>query len=102
MDRGGKKRRRDRPRFSSGHLIAAHYCTQDVHGRQKVCPNRGTRRTPGAGYARRPVNAIHYHNRMTRAARAENPPASFPRRGSHNGADRKPQLREPRYSVELN
>lgn len=46
--------------------------------------------------------ASYHHNRMTRAARAENPPASFPRRDSHNGADRKPQLREPRYSVELN
>lgn len=39
---GGKKRGKGRPRFSSGHLIAAHYCTQDVHGRQKVCPNGGT------------------------------------------------------------
>lgn len=55
-----EKKYKGQLRFSSDHLIAAHYCTQDVPGRQKVCLHGESNRMPGAGYLRRLVNAIHY------------------------------------------
>ena len=55
-----EKKHESQLRFSLDHLIAAHYCTQDVPVRQKVCPGGVPSRMPGAGHVRRLVNAIHY------------------------------------------
>lgn len=95
---GGKETHRASPLFLPGHLIAAHYCTQDVPASKRFVPAVKPVECQVPGYARQLLNAIHYparraaksnlrpfacqpgngvssyhHNRMTRAVRAENP-----------------------------